>query len=141
MTLAGSSGVGPIAPTTPVDELRRRLEPIANTTAPMELTFQPAHRFLQTDIIVLPFDPHGPIRALHDRIATSGLYFQLPRFNFSPHVTLTLYRTLTREAVKELMAIRITEPVVLDSIQLYLTNEPNPPRLLLELPLRGDANG
>jgi 2'-5' RNA ligase len=138
VTLAGSSGVGPIAPTTSVEELRRRLEPIAQTTAPIELTFQPPHRFLQTDIIVLPFDPHGSLRTLHDRIATSGLFFQKPRFNFSPHVTMTLYRTLTRDAVRELMAVRITEPVVLNSLQLYLTGEPNLPKLLLELPLSGE---
>jgi 2'-5' RNA ligase len=140
ITLAGSSGVGPILADTPVEELRQRLEPIAATTPPIELTFLPTHRFLQTDIIVLPFDPHGPLRVLHDRIAKSGLRFAQPRFTFSPHVTLTLYKTLTRDEVRELMSIRITEPVVLNALQLYYTSEPAPPKLLLELPLRGNSN-
>lgn len=135
VTLVGSSGVGPIAAHTPVAKLRERLEPIASTTSPIELSFLPPHRFMQTDIVVLPFDPHGPIRHLHDRLATAGLHFEQARFNFSPHVTLTLYKTLTREALNELMAIRINETVVLDSLQIYLTNQPSPARLLLELPL------
>jgi 2'-5' RNA ligase len=134
-TLAGSSGVGPIAWDTPVPLLRERLEPIARETEPISLTLLPPHRFLQTDIVVLPVDPHGPIRVLHDRIATSGLRFGPARFTFSPHVTLTLYRTLTREMVDELMRVRITEPVELDVLRVYYTADPAPARLLLELPL------
>lgn len=138
VTLVGSSGLGPIDPKTPVSELRARLEPITSVTAPIELAFLPPHRFLQTDIVVLPFDPHGPIRHLHDEIAKSGLFFGTPRFNFAPHVTLTLYRTLTREALRELMSVKIEETVVLDKLQVYLTNQPSPARLLLELPLLGE---
>jgi len=75
ITLTGSSGVGPIPPAIGVEELRARLQPITDTTAPITLSFGPPHRFMQTDIIVLPIDPHGPIRILHDRLATSGLPF------------------------------------------------------------------
>lgn len=139
VTLVGSSGLGPIDPKTSVEELREKLAPIAAETAPIELVFQPPHRFLQTDIVVLPFDPHGPIRHLHDRIGRSGLFFGRARFNFAPHVTLTLYRTLTRENLNELMQVRINESVLLDRLQVYLTNHPSPAKLLLELPL-GSAN-
>ncbi len=137
VTLVGSSGLGPIDPKTPVPELRRKLQPITDTASPIELYFQAPHRFLQTDIVVLPFDPHGPIRHLHDRISNAGLFFQKARFNFSPHVTLTLYKTLTREALAELMQVKIDEPVILDKLQIYLTNHPSPARLLLELELKG----
>jgi hypothetical protein len=74
---------------------------------------------------------------LHDRIAASGLSFGHARFTFSPHVTLNLYKTLTPETLRELMAIRVEHPVLLDRLQLYYTHDPKPARLLLELPLGG----
>ena len=137
VTLAGSSGAGPILSDTPVEELRARLAPIAAEVPPIELALLPPHRFLQTDIVVLPIDPHGPIRLLHDRIATSGLHFGPARFTFSPHVTINLYKSLTRETLRELMQIRITEPVTLDALHVYYTSEPRPAKLLLDLPLTG----
>lgn len=135
ITIAGSSGTGPIAAHVTVEELRARLEPICATTAPLTLSLQHPHRFMQTDIVVLPLDPHGPLRALHERIAASGLPFGRPRFAFTPHVTLSFYRTLEPHDARQLMAVRIEEPVQLTSIRCSLTHDPLPPRTLLELPL------
>ena len=140
VTLAGSSGVGPIPSDTPVAELRERLAPVAAEIAPIELALLPPHRFLQTDIVVLPIDPHGPIRVLHDRIATCGLRFGPARFTFSPHVTVNLYKSLTRETLRELLQVRVTGSVVLDALHVYYTSEPRPAKLLLDLPLTGPAH-
>ncbi|HXC25444.1 MAG TPA: 2'-5' RNA ligase family protein [Gemmatimonadaceae bacterium] len=137
VTLAGSSGVGPIPVDTPVAELRERLTPVAAAMPPIELTLQPAHRFTQTDIIVLPIDPYGPIRVLHDRISTSGLRFGPARFTFSPHVTLNLYKSLTRETLRELLQVRVPGSVMLDTLHVYYTSEPRPAKLILDLPLTG----
>ena len=52
---------------------------------------------MQTQIVVLPLDPHGPLRTLHERIKMSGLRAARPRFYFTPHVTLNLYRELPPE--------------------------------------------
>ncbi|MFI5238871.1 MAG: 2'-5' RNA ligase family protein [Gemmatimonadales bacterium] len=135
LTLAGSSGLGPLAADTSVAEMRERLEPITSSTAPIELMLERPERFPATEIVVLPVSPHGPIRELHDRIGASGLHFARPRFAFSPHVTLNLYKTLTREALDALLAVRITRPVILDRLRLYYTSEPSISRLMLELPL------
>jgi 2'-5' RNA ligase len=135
LTLAGSSGVGPIDPKTPREQLRAVMEEIAADTAPMELQFKAPIRFMQTDIVVLPLDHHGPLRELHARIATSGLAFQPARFAFTPHVTLSFFRTLTAAQRRELLAMRLEEPLVVDHIRCSLTDEPLPPRALFELPL------
>lgn len=137
LTLAGSSGVGPIEPSTPREKLRDVLGEIAAGTAPMELEFKAPIRFMQTDIIVLPVDHHGPLRDLHERIATSGLAFQPARFAFTPHVTLSFFRTLTGQQRRELMAVRMEQPLVVDHIRCSLTDEPLPPRHLFEIPLTG----
>lgn len=135
VTLVGSSGLGPIPPGTPTGLIAERLAPIAASTAPLTLHFGPPMRFMQTDIVSLPLDPHGRLRELHERIAASGLPFARPRFYFSPHCTLNYYTTLTTRTQRELLAIRVTEPVVLDSLQVYLTNDPQPSRKLLDLRL------
>lgn len=139
ITLAGSSGVGPLDPSTAPEEILRRLEPIASSTPPFPVTFGAPHRFLQSDIIVLPLNPHGRIRELHDRIASSGLRFQRARFTFTPHCTLNLYRSLTPEAARDMLSVRISEVVMIDRIQLYLSREPQPSRLVLELELKGES--
>ena len=139
LTLTGSSGAGPISPSTTVEEMRDRLEPITRDTAPITLSFQAPQRFMQTNIIVLPVDPHGPLRVLHDRIITSGLLFTRARYTFSPHATLSLYQSLDAESIRELLDVRMPEPFVISAIQLYHTRDPQPSRKLLELPLAGGS--
>jgi 2'-5' RNA ligase len=94
------------------------------------------HRFMQSQVVVLPLDPHGPIRALHDRILTSGLKHERPRFTFTPHVTLNLFRELPPEELRELMRVRIAEPIHVDRIAAFKTVGVGT-KLLLELPLTG----
>jgi 2'-5' RNA ligase len=139
LTITGSSGAGPIPPSVSVEEMREKLEPITRDTAPITVSFLPPQRFLQTNIIVLPLDPHGPLRMLHDRIITSGLPFTRARYTFSPHSTLSLYQSLDERAIRELLKTRIPEPFVINAIQLYHTRDPQPSRKLLELPLTGGS--
>jgi 2'-5' RNA ligase len=139
LTITGSSGAGPIPPSVSVEEMREKLEPIAQDTAPITLSFQPAQRFMQTNIIVLPIDPHGPLRILHDRIVGSGLPFMRARYTFSPHSTLSLYQSLDAKSIRELLKTRIPDPFVIDAIQLYHTRDPQPSRKLLELSLTGGS--
>jgi 2'-5' RNA ligase len=137
VTLSGSSGMGLIPNDTPVEALRQALEPIARDTAPITVRFHPPHKFLQSIVVVLPIDPYGPIRALHERIKTSGLPSEPPRFAFTPHCTLSFYPELSREKLRKLLAIRIEEPVLIDRIAAFravtLTRVEN----ALELPLTG----
>jgi 2'-5' RNA ligase len=91
---------------------------------------------MQTDIVALPLDPHGPLRTLHERIAKSGLGFGAAKHRYSPHVTLSYYPTLTAAAARELLATRIDDPFVIDRVQLYYTMSPQSKKLL-ELPLTG----
>ena len=137
LTLTGSSGMGPIPAKTPVAELRAALEPVARATAPMTLTFLPPMRFMQTNVVVLPLDPNGAIRALHERILLSGLKYERPRFTFTPHVTLSFYRTLEPARLKELLALRVKDPIVVDRISAHRTVNGISTEKVLELPLSG----
>jgi 2'-5' RNA ligase len=137
VTLTGSSGVGPIVAGTPVERVREALEIVARGTPPLPLRFEPPTRFMQTNIVSLGLDPHGPIRALHERIARSGLPFGPARFTFTPHVTLSFYPTLTRESARRLLALRVNEPGVLTRLVVSATADPQSPTMLVEVPLQG----
>ncbi len=138
VTIAGSSGVGPMDPRTSLADLRRVLEPIAASTPPLILPFGMPIRFMQTTIIVLPLDPHGPLRTLHERIATSGLRFERPRFAFTPHTTLSFYPTHPPSTLRRLLSIRVEEPAVIARISIQHTMDPQPSRTLFELDLTGE---
>ncbi len=137
VTLSGSSGMGPIPATTSADTIRRILEPIARETPPLTVYFQPPMKFMQSKVVVLPIDPHGPIRALHDRVKTSGLPFEKPRFAFTPHCTLSFYPELSRDKVTELLSIRIAEPVTIDRVSAYKAVTLTRAESIVELTLTG----
>src|SRR3954471_2013348 len=119
VTITGSSGIGPFTPATTNDELRVALEQVAAATAPFTVRFDPPMRFMQSTVVVMTIDPNGPIRALHERIKSSGLLYEQPRFTFTPHCTLSFYPDLPPARLRELLRTRFNEPVTIDSIQAY----------------------
>lgn len=137
VTITGSSGMGPIESRTPVADLRVALETVANATAPMTLAFRRPMQFMQSQVVVLPLDPHGPIRALHDRLLTSGLKYEVPRFTFTPHVTLNLFRELRKDELRELLRVRIDRPVRIERIAAYKTTGPASTTKLFDVELNG----
>ena len=139
ITLIGSSGAGPIAPTTSVADLAAAIGPIAASTPPLTLEVGAPVRFMQTEIIVLPLRPYGPLRELHERIVRSGLTYSPPRFAFTPHITLSFYRQLSPEERRAVLAFRAQEPVEVTQIECSLSNDPQPARHLLTLPLTGTS--
>lgn len=140
ITVIGSSGAGPIAPGTSVEELRAALADIAASTPPLTLALSAPVRFMQTEIIVLPMRPYGPLRELHERITRSGLTYAPPRFAFTPHITLSFYRQLSAEERRAALSVRVKEPAVISEIQCSLSNDPLPGKHLLTLPLTGAAS-
>ena len=139
VTITGSSGMGPISTRTSEARLREALEPIAHDTAPMHLSCGKPMRFMQTHIVVLPLDPNGPMRALHERIKRSGLVFERERFTFTPHITLNFFRELSGAEHRALLAVRITELIVIDNLSAHRTVSVTDSKKLIELPLTGKS--
>lgn len=137
ITLTGSSGAGPLPPDTPIETLKAAILPIAASTAPITLQFGLPERFVGRNIVSLRLDPHGPLRALHEKLKTSGLPFQPARYPFTPHLTLNLYPALTAEKLRKMLAVRMPEPFTIRLLHVYHTKEPQPPTLLFEAALTG----
>lgn len=139
VTLIGSSGAGPIAPDTPLDALRSAILPVAQRTPPLDLAFGPPMRFLGREIVVLPLNPHGPLRALHEALKTSGLRCAPARWPFTPHCTLNFYATLTPASLEALLAHREPAPWRMDTLLVYHTRDGAPPARLMEARLEGSV--
>ena len=139
VTLTGSSGMGPISTQTSAEELQSALAPIARDTAPITLSFLAPMRFMQTNVVVLPLDPNGPIRQLHERIKNSGLTYERPRFTFTPHVTLSFFRALAPKDLKALLSIRVADPFTIDRISAHRTVGYVNSKKLVELELTGGS--
>jgi 2'-5' RNA ligase len=137
VTLAGSSGVGVLPLNTPIAELRAALTRVGEAVAPLDFVFGPPDRFPATNIIMLPLPVHGPVRWLHDRIATCGLPFGAPKFAFTPHCTLHFFRTMSDEAWRRAQRFRVRSAIRVERIQAYATREPQPATLLCHVELRG----
>ena len=137
ITLLGSSGAGPSAPDTPVATMRAAREAVGATMPPITLTFQRPMRFVGRELVVLPVDPHGPVRILHERLKTAGLPYAIARYPFTPHCTLSFYPQLTVESLRALLAVRIEEPFLIDRLRIYHTRSPQAPVHLFDLPLTG----
>jgi 2'-5' RNA ligase len=135
VTIVGSSGAGPIDPATSLDELRRTVLAITAETPAITVAFQPAMRFIGREIVVLPLDVHGPLRALHERLKMSGLRCALARWPYTPHCTLNYYATLTPESLRTLVEVREPEPWKIRQLRVYHTRDAQKAKLLFEAPL------
>ena len=139
VTLAGSSGVGVLPLGTPQKDVCEALLRVGGSVAPLDFVFGAPERFPATNIIMLPLPVHGPVRWLHDRIATCGLPFSAPKFAFTPHCTVHFFRTMTDEAWQRARRFRVRAPIRVERIQAYATREPQPARLVCEVELNGSA--
>ena len=139
VTLTGSSGAGVLPPGTDALQVRDALTMVGDQVAPLDFVFGAPEKFPATNIIVLPLPVHGPVRWLHDRIAMSGLPFGSPKFAFTPHCTVHLFRTMTDAAWHRARRFRVRAPIHVNRIQAYVTREPQAPVLLCDISLRGDS--
>ena len=141
LTLIGSSGSGPISVGTPPELLKEAMLSVAQTTSPLELRFEPPMRFMQSNVVVLPLDPNGPVRALHEglveRLRDARIVTARARFTFTPHCTLSYYRELPERELRELLRVRIDDAVLVDRIQAYRATGPATTEELFSLPLSG----
>lgn len=135
VTIIGSSGAGPLLSDTPLEVLKAKIMPVASSTKPFTLKFGPPERFAQREIVSLPLDPHGPLRALHEKLKNCGLPYAPSRYPFTPHCTLNLYPTLTLENLRKMLSIRVKDPFTVHTLRIYHTNEPQKPTLLFDAPL------
>lgn len=138
ITVAGSGGVGPLDPGQDPDVVFAILERIAGETPPIEASFGSVIRFPQTDIFVLTLNDVRPLRALHERIAQSGICFKPIVYDFTPHCTLRSWSPVFENEAADLLSLQLTESFVLDTMSVYMLDK-LPMSLLQRVRLTGSA--
>lgn len=134
ITIAGSNGVGVIDPVQNLPEAYAILDRIAEDTAPIETAFGPVVRFPGTEIFVLTFENEAPFRALHQRVAKSGIKFHQSPHQFQPHCTICSRSPATEADQRRLLAARVPGRFTLDTISICRLDRP-PVTLLHSAPL------
>ena len=125
ITLAGSGGLGVVSPGQDPEAVFAALDQVAAATPAITATFGPVIRFPRTDIFVLTLADETPFRALHERLAASGIQFQPSPFPFTPHCTLRSRSPVSKAEAGALLSLRIAESFVLDTLTAYaLTGVP-----------------
>jgi 2'-5' RNA ligase len=123
ITLIGSSGVGVFDLSQDPEEAFATLDAIAVETVPIQASFGEVLRFPNTDIFVHTLQDEEPFRALHERIAKSGLRFKPSPFPYKPHCTIRRRSPISKDEVAELLSLRISESFVLDTMSVYMLDK------------------
>lgn len=104
MTLAGSSGVGPIPAGIETAYLEQCLEHVLVKCRAFEASFSAICRFPGTSTIYLePADP-TPFVQIHHLLRASGIQFSTCPWPYTPHCTLRAGDMLTEEAVSAILS-------------------------------------
>jgi GNAT superfamily N-acetyltransferase/2'-5' RNA ligase len=117
-TVIGSSGLGSIATDEEPAHVFRTIDRVAAETPPIRATLGPVRRFPSSDVFYLSFVDEAPLRALHERLAATGLRFSPAAFPFTPHVTLRTAAATDEEAAA-LLTSRVSGEFTLETLSLY----------------------
>src|SRR6266516_4306444 len=102
ITLAGSSGVGPIPAGTDLLLIQRHLDRALSDIAPFRARFSAIRSFPKTSIFFLePFD-RSTFDHLHQELRMSGIPFSGIQWPYNPHCTLRGGEPLSADAAYEL---------------------------------------
>src|SRR5664280_1054997 len=94
ITLAGSSGVGPISAGQSIESIRSKLEAALAGRVPFQARLTGIGNFPGTDIFFASPEPE-PFVALHRAIVSSGIAFGSSAFSYCPHCSLKGFTALS----------------------------------------------
>jgi 2'-5' RNA ligase len=120
ITVAGSSGIGPIPPGAHQDETEARLTSILEGLSPFRTRFQEIRRFPNTDIFYLAAEDRQPFDQIHEALKASGIPFAPSPWPYNPHCTLRGGPLADQASAEQILAISFPrEEFVIDTLSLY----------------------
>ena len=105
ITVAGSSGVGPISSGQELDFVISELEIILVSFQSFEISFLTIERFPETDIFYLVPNDKSPFKKLHDLIKSTNIRFETNPYPYDPHCSLRGFTPLPKELEDEINRI------------------------------------
>jgi hypothetical protein len=124
ITLAGSSGVGPIPAGTDLSLIKRRLDLALSDILPFCARFSAIRSFPNTSIFYLEPLDRSPFDHIHRELRVSGIPFSEIRWPYNPHCTLRGGAPLSAEASSELLSSSFPkEEFSINTISVYHLND------------------
>ena len=105
ITVAGSSGVGPISSGQELDFVISELEIILVSFQSFEISFLTIERFPETDIFYLVPNDKSPFKKLHDLIKSTNIKFETNPHPYDPHCSLRGFTPLPKGLEDEINRI------------------------------------
>jgi 2'-5' RNA ligase len=130
ITLAGSSGIGPLKIGQKLEDIERILSELLEHRLPFEARFLRVGNFPNTEIFSLE-PARRPFDEFHLLIAKSSLEFEANPFPFNPHCSLKGFTPLQpgdRERLEQLVIP--AEPFTIRSVAVYELEDMQAKRLL-----------
>jgi hypothetical protein len=103
ITLAGSSGVGPIPIGADLSFIARHLDKTLSGISPFSTRFSGIRTFPDSFIFYLEPSDRSPFDLIHQKLLVSGIPFSEIRWPYNPHCTLRGGVPLSAEAASELL--------------------------------------
>jgi hypothetical protein len=129
VTLAGSSGVGPIAPGQSVASVQQMLAAALVGRLPFETRFIGIGNFPGTEIFFAVPEP-GSFNSIHAAIVTSGIAFGPSRFSYNAHCSLKGFTPLKPGQREAIEAIAVpSKPFTISTVSVYEMDGMQPMRL------------
>jgi hypothetical protein len=130
ITLAGSSGLGPISTGQSIESIRSALESALVGRLPFEARFNGVDNFPGTDIFFASPEPE-PFVTLHRAIATSGIGFAPSNFPYRAHCSLKGMTPLQPGQRETLARLTVpTAPFTVRTVSVYEMDRMQPKLLL-----------
>ena len=119
ITLAGSSGVGPIPEGTDIGLICAEADRIASSISAFRVEFAGASHFPGTGVFFFPPKDRRPFDSLHRTFATSKIPFTPSPFPYTPHCTLRVGPQLEPSVAEHIYSLPVPSgEIVLDSISV-----------------------
>jgi len=129
ITLAGSSGVGPLTPGQNLASLRHLLTTALTGRLPFEARFIGIGNFPGTDIFFARPEA-GPFNALHAAVIASGVKFGASPFGYQAHCSLRGFTPLKPGQREALASISVpVQPFAISTVAVYEMDSMQPARL------------
>ena len=120
ITVAGSSGIGPIPAGTAKAETEEKLQSILSELRPFRAQFNEVRRFPNTNIFYLAPHERKPFDRIHDLLKASGISFGTNPWPYNPHCTLRTGPMTYRFSEESIMGIPVPkQDFIIDTLSIY----------------------
>lgn len=120
ITVAGSSGIGPIPPGANKHEAEARLTSVLERLEPFRAHFQEIRRFANTDIFYLAPNDRQPFDRIHEALKGSRIPLAPSPWPYNPHCTLRGGPLADQTSADNILKLSFPrEEFVIDTLSLY----------------------